>query len=286
LRTVLLFAFVVVAISACASSQMATDSISPKSAVEPASKIILASEIEWKPLNPARGDKSPKAGALWGDRTGSGPSGFLVKFVDGFSSPPHIHNITYRGVVINGLIHNDDPETPHKWMPKGSYWTQPVGEVHITATKGSSSMAYIEIEEGPYLVLPTKKAFDNGEKPVKLNPSNIVWIDQPGMSVSGNGPKVATLWGKPQDNRLNGTLVKFPVGFTGKIRCQGSIFRAVMIQGRLKLQASGGTDVKTLDPGSYFNSKGETAHRVSCEAGEECVIYLRMMGKFDVVPSA
>ena len=59
-------------------------------------EVVLTSEIEWEQLNPARGDKSPQAGTLWGDRKGTVPTGFLAKFVDGFSSPPHIHNATYR----------------------------------------------------------------------------------------------------------------------------------------------------------------------------------------------
>ncbi len=39
---------------------------------------VLTSEVKWEQLNPARGDKSPKAGTLWGDRNGTGPTGFLV----------------------------------------------------------------------------------------------------------------------------------------------------------------------------------------------------------------
>ena len=253
----------------------------------------MTSEVDWEQLNPARGDKSPKAGTLWGDRNGTGPTGFLVKFVDGFESPPHIHNVAYRGVVISGLIHNDDPNADDMWMPAGSFWTQPAGEVHITAAKGSNNLAYIEIEKGPYLVLPTEEAFDSGERPVNvaesnivwLDASNIVWLDQPGMPVSANGPKVAFLWGNPQDNQLNGTLVKLPAGFSGKIRSHGSTFRAVVIQGPPQYQVPGETDVKTMEPGSYFSSKGESAHQVSCEAGEECIIYVRMEGKFDVIPA-
>jgi hypothetical protein len=107
------------------------------------------SDIEWRPLNPARGKEGPKVGPLLGDNTGSGPSGFLVKFVDGFSSPRHIHNISYRAVVINGLIHNDDPNAAEMWMPKGSFWTQPKGEAHMTFAKGTKNMAYVEIDEGP-----------------------------------------------------------------------------------------------------------------------------------------
>ncbi len=247
--------------------------------------VVLTSEVKWEQLNPARGDKSPKAGTLWGDRNGTGPTGFLVKFVDGFSSPPHIHNVSYRGVVISGLIHNDDPDAADMWLPTGSFWTQPKGEVHITAAKGSTNVAYIEIEQGPYLVLPTEEAFDSGERPVNVDASNIVWIDQPGIPASADGPKVAFLWGNPQDDQLNGTLVKLPAGFTGKIDSHGSTFRAVVIKGQPQYQVPGETDVKTLEPGSYFSSKGESVHQVSSEAGEESIIYVRTDGKYDVIPA-
>ncbi len=111
-------------------------------------EVRLASEIAWQHLNPARGDASPQAGTIWGDQTKDGESGFLVKFVDGFSSPPHVHNITYRGIVLGGGLHNDDPESEPLWMPVGSYWTQPAGEVHITAARGAS-IGYVEIQSGP-----------------------------------------------------------------------------------------------------------------------------------------
>ena len=113
--------------------------------------------------------------------------------------------------------------------------------------------------------------------------SDITWIDQPGMPASANEPKVAFLWGNPQDDQLNGILVKLPAGFTGKIRSHGSTFHAVVIQGRPKHRVPGETNVKTMEPGSYFSSKGESEHQVSCEAGKECIIYVRMEGKFDVI---
>ena len=270
-----------------------TACVSLQAVAEPTNEVVLKSEAEWTYLNPARGDKAPMAGTLWGDRSGNGPTGFLLKPKDGFESPPHIHNVSYRGVVISGVIHNDDPNAADMWMPAGSFWTQPKGEVHITAAKGTDTLAYIEIEEGPYLVLPAEKAFDSGERPVNVDKSNIVWldasditwIDQPGMQASTNGPKVAFLWGNPQDDQLNGTLVKLPAGFTGKIRSHGSTFRAVVIQGRPKHLLPGETDVKTMEPGSYFSSKGESVHQISCEAGEGCIIYVRMEGKFDVIPA-
>lgn len=212
-------------------TQVASQNIDPQSEAKPTSQVILTSEVEWSPLNPARGDQSPKAGTLWGDRTKSQPTGFLVEFVDGFSSPPHIHNVTYRGVVISGFIHNDDPNAEDMWMPTASFWTQPAGGGHITSAEGSKNLAYIEIEDGPYLVLPTEEAFDSDEKPINVDVSNIVWIDQPGIPTSASEAKVAFLWGNPQENQLYGTFVKLPAGFTGNIHSHGSTFRAVVIQG-------------------------------------------------------
>jgi len=284
MRTFLLLALAL-GIFAYTSSQVASP------ATEPTSEVVLTSEVEWGPLNPARGDQSPRAGTLWGDRTDSGPSGFLVEFVEGFSSPPHIHNVTYRGVVISGLMHNDDPKARKMWLPTGSFWTQPAGEAHITAAKGRKNLAYIEIEEGPYLVRPAEEAFDNGERPVNvdksnlvwLDASNITWVDQPTMPASANGPQVAFLWGNPQDGQMNGTLLKLPTGFTGKIRNQGSTFRAVVIQGRPNYQLSDKSDAQPLEPGSYFGSEGSSVHRVSCEIKKDCIVYVRTEGRLDIV---
>jgi Domain of unknown function (DUF4437) len=283
MRTLPALALVSVAIAGCTSLQVASDSIASKPAAESTSKVVLTSEVEWTYLNPARGDKAPMAGTLWGDRSGTGPTGFLLKPKDGFESPPHIHNVSYRGVVVSGLIHNDDPNAASMWMPAGSFWTQPKGQVHVTAAQGTDTLAYIEIEEAPYLVLPPEEAFDSGERPVNVDASNIVWIDQSGMPPSAKGPKVAFLWGNSQDDRLNGILIKLPARFTGTISSHGSTFRAVVIQGQPRYQVPGETDVRTLEPGSYFSSKGESVHQVSCKAGQECIIYVRTEGQFDVI---
>jgi hypothetical protein len=248
-------------------------------------EVVLTSAVKWEPLNPARGDKSPKAGTLWGNRNDTGPTGFLVKFVDGFSSPPHIHNVSYRGVVISGRIHNDDPGAADMWLPTGSFWTQPKGEVHITAARGSTNVAYIEIEQGPYLVLPEEEAFDSGERPVNVDASNIVWIDQPDIPASADRPKIAFLWGNPQGDQLNGTLVKMPAGFAGRIDSRGSTFRAVVIKGQPQYRVPGENDIKTLEPGSHFSAKGASVHQISSEAGGECIIYVRTDGKYQVMPA-
>ncbi|TNE51855.1 MAG: DUF4437 domain-containing protein [Deltaproteobacteria bacterium] len=246
--------------------------------------VVPASKVKWEKLNPKRGDKSPKAATLWGDRKGPVPTGFLVKFVDGFQSPPHIHNVTYRGVVIHGLVHNDDPKAANMWMPTGSFWTQPKGEVHITSAKGSTNVAFIEIENGPYLVLPIKKAFDSGERPVNVDPSNFVWLNSTNTSwLSVQGPSVAHLWGKPQSRHLNGSLLSLPAGFRGVLRSQASLLRSVVIQGKLKYQAGEKASALVLEPGSYFRSKGNGAlHRMTCQGKQACLVYVRAKGTYRI----
>ncbi|MDA8746296.1 DUF4437 domain-containing protein [Rubripirellula amarantea] len=267
-----------------------TDIVAQEPATSPVSEVVLATDVNWTPLNPARGDASPQAATLWGDRAGQQATGFVVKFVDGFSSPPHIHNITYRGVVIRGGVHNDDPQAEPMWMPVGSFWTQPAGEPHITAARGST-MAYIEIDQGPYLVMPTDEAFDTGERPVNVDASNIVWlgansttwIEASANSQPTGEPQLAFLWGDPQSNQPNGTLVKLPDGFKGSIRGNGSHLRAVVIQGQAEYLSDRDTDEVILAPGSYFASQDNFSHRISTHGQTECIIYVRSVGKFDVV---
>jgi len=268
MRAVLKFALLSVVNSVCVSTQLAAE-------------VVTISELKWEKLNPARGEKSPQAGTLWGDRKGTVSTGFLVKFVDGFSSPPHIHNVTYRAVVISGVIHNDDPDAAKMWMPASSFWSQPKGEVHITAARGESNIALVEIDKGPYLVLPVDKAFDSGERPINVDVSNVVWLTPTGMPDSSNAPKVAYLWGKFQDGQANGTFVKLPAGFSGKIKSYASEFRAVVIKGQAQYRVSE-TNIKTLAPGSYFGSQAESVHYVSSKAKVESIIYIRTNARYRI----
>lgn len=279
--------------AACGSALGAGQRSDPRPASEPSSQLVLLANIEWGPLNPARGEQGPKAGDLWGDRSAAGPSGFLVEFAEGFSSPPHIHNVTYRGVVIRGLVHNDDPNATEMWMPPGSFWTQPAGEVHITAANAASNLAYIEIERGPYLVLPTTEASDEGERPVNVDPSNLVWLDASTLtwiegaehSTTAAGPKVAFLWGSPEEDRQSGALLELPAGFSGALHGHGSSLRAVLIRGRFEIRLSDSAEGVTAEPGSYFGSRGEAIHEVTCEGSKKCILYVRAKGTFDLVPA-
>lgn len=274
MRSVWLMVAVVAAglsLGGCSGAQ-AVSEVESKTVVRP------ISEIEWGALNPARGDQSPRAADLWGDRKAPGATGFLVKFVDGFSSPPHIHNVTYRGVVIGGNIHNDDPDAAKMWMSTGSYWTQPAGHVHITAAQGDGNIAYIEIGDGPYLVRPTQQAFATDEKPINMDASNVVWIDH------AHGTQIAYLWGAPNGEGPSGVLLRLPAGFDGAIRQRGGTLRAVVVEGSVAVFGSSDGRAAVLDPGSYFGGEGAASHRVSCGAAAGCVVYVRSDGKPTIEP--
>ncbi|WP_299064273.1 DUF4437 domain-containing protein [uncultured Polaribacter sp.] len=246
-------------------------------------EVVTADNVEWGWLNPLRGDKSPAAGKLWGDRTKNEPAGFLVKFNKGFSSPPHIHNITYRGVVIKGLLHNDDEQAEKQWLSAGSYWQQPAGEAHITAADDNENMAFLDIQEGPYLVKPTSEAFDNGERPVNVDKTNIVWLNAKDIEWISNKSKAQTafLWGSHKDNQLRATLLKLPAGFKGKIKNLSQNFRAVVISGGISHQFSKKEDKKKLNAPSYFGAEENGTSIISVE--KETVLYIRSNGKYKVI---
>ena len=227
--------------------------------------VLSISDVNWEQLNPARKDKSPKAATLWGDRKGNSATGFLVKFVDGFSSPPHIHNVSYKGIVIEGLIHNDDPKATDMWMPAGSYWTQPAGEAHITSAKGKVNMAFIEIDTGPYLVRSRSKAFDNRERPFNIHISNVIWHN-------AGKTKLAYLW-KNRNDKVTGTMVKF----NGHIELEVEAANIVVIQGQVK------TDNKTLNPGSLIKVSQQSLIKVSCQSQLDCSLYINSDQKFRIL---
>lgn len=252
-------------------------------------QIVPASNVTWSPLNPARGAASPQAGALWGDRTDTGASGFLVRFTKGFSSPPHIHNITYRGVVISGLLHNDDAGDTEFWMPTGSFWTQPAGDAHITAASGETNIAYIEIDSGPYLVRPTDQSFDTGEREINVDRSNIVWLDARALKWIKQGKgradkdqaKVAFLWGDPDSGKPSGTMLKLPSSFSGTLQATGTFLHAVVIEGEL-LSSQPNQSAVSLAPGSYIGATDANGLHFSLATTAGSILYIRTDGAYHI----
>jgi len=250
-------------------------------AAQTASKIVAAEDIEWGYLNPLRGDKSPGAADLWGDRTKDTATGMLVRFNKGFESPPHIHNITYRGIVIEGAMHNDDPSAEKMWMPAGSFWTQPAGENHTTAANGSANLIYLEIDSGPYLVQPSSEHYDNGERPLNLHKDNIVWLDDAELNdISAPGVSSTYVWGNTSD--MNGSMLKLPAGFRGTIGTQASEFRAVVIAGEVEYQSVEVTSPVSLSAGSYVESTGTFNHQLVNKSKQETTIYIRTNSAYRV----
>lgn len=244
-------------------------------------KIVTAENVEWGYLNPARGDKSPGAADLWGDRTKDTATGMLVRFNKGFESPPHIHNITYRGIVIKGEMHNDDPSAAKMWMPTGSFWTQPAGEDHTTAANDKTNLIYLEIDEGPYLVKPSKEHFDNGERPVNLHIDNMVWLQKSDLvNIEADGVSATYLWG--DTNSVYGTLIKLPSGFEGSISSKGGEFKAVVIKGSLNYKQDSSAGALTLNAGSYIETSTTATHEVRNVSDADAIVYVRSSSKYQV----
>ena len=227
--------------------------------------VLPVSKVNWEKLNPARGDKSPQAGTLWGDRKGEVETAFLAKFVDGFSSPPHIHNVSYRAIVIDGLIHNDDPKAAKMWMPASSYWTQPAGEAHITSAKGKSNIAFVEIDKGPYLVKPVKQSFNNGEHPFNIHASNIIWAKYGRASI-------VPLW-KNSEEKVIGSLLKYK----DKIDLSSKEAQIVVISGEIKANKEPKT---VLKPGSLITLKDSKAS-IWCMNKSDCIVYVKSEKGFE-----
>jgi quercetin dioxygenase-like cupin family protein len=248
---------------------------------EPASKVVAASDIKWGYLNPLRGDKSPGAADLWGNRTTDTATGMLVRFNKGFESPPHIHNITYRGIVIEGQMHNDDPSAEKMWMPAGSFWTQPAGENHTTAANADTNLIYLEIDSGPYLVKPSNEKFDNGERPLNLHKDNMVWLADSDLNqINVDGVQSTYLWGNTAD--MNGSMIKLPAGFNGDITTNANEFRAVVIAGAVEYSSNEQSKAQPLSAGSYVESKGSFTHSIANKADTPAVIYIRTNSKYHV----
>ena len=257
----------------CHSLQKASQEIDAQSETDPSINVVMVSEVEWEQLNPARGSNSPMAATLWGDRTGPGPSGFLLKPVDGFRSPPHIHTSDYQGVVIKGSIHNAEPEAADRYLTPGSFWTQPGGAVHVTASKGNS-IAYIEVE-GAFDVLPSESSTTNNTNEIVIPASRINWTAQPSVSASNNEVEVSVLWEEPNDGKMSSTLAKLPIGFAGTMQSHDQALHAVVIQGTITHKVQGKSGLKTLEPGSYYGSNAEVLHEINCLEEEICIIYIR-----------
>ncbi|MEM7765130.1 MAG: DUF4437 domain-containing protein [Pseudomonadota bacterium] len=238
-------------------------------------------ELTFVPLNPARGDAAPQAGVLWGNIRANVWSGAIIKFRDGFQSPPHIHNVTYRGVVIDGQVHNDDPVAAKQWLGPGAYWSQVAGEAHITAAKpGASATVFLEILSGPYLVKPTDDAFDTGEQSVNVAYDNLVWVTASGSLADSNARSARTyLW---QQGAHSGSLLRLAAGASVSVQADAPL-RLVGIRGELSVRAAA-QPAKPLHRARYQQLPAADIHDLQCHGATVCLSYISALGTYRFVP--
>ena len=178
--------------------------------------------------------------------------------------------------MIEGEMHNDDPNAAKMWMPTGSFWTQPAGEEHTTAANDKTNLIYLEIDEGPYLVQPSKQHFDNGERPINIHADNMVWLHKTDLAtINAAGVSATYLWG--DTNAVYGSLVKIPKGFKGSIDSDANEFKAVVISGSLEYN-----ETTTLKPGSFITSPGKSQLVIKNDTNDDAIVYIRASSPYDV----
>ncbi|MEM7084050.1 MAG: DUF4437 domain-containing protein [Pseudomonadota bacterium] len=247
-----------------------------------ASTVIHRSELTSQPLNPARGDASPAASVMWGDLKKNVPTGALIEFVDGFSSPPHIHNVTYRGLVISGRVHNAHPDADTQWMEPGSFWVQAAGENHITAAEpGDAAVIFLEIVKGPYLVKPPAESFQGFDVSKNVPADEIPWLDADSTSwllpanptATDRLPTMTVLWGSAIKGERFGSLLRLPIGYRGELRSDGRAMHGVLIRGKL-VHSDQSSAPQSLDVGSYFAWGEAVSPTIACETTPHCLLYI------------
>jgi quercetin dioxygenase-like cupin family protein len=167
------------------------------------------------------------------------------------------------------------------WMKAGSFWTQPQGESHITSAKGEENIALVEIDKGPYLVKSSEVSFDNGERPINIDVSNIVWLNSKKTNwIDSNSiAEISLLW---EGNNAKGLFVKLPKTFKGAIKTDGTVLHSVVIQGELKYTLPQNQESKMLDTGSYFGATSKAVHIVSNNSEDDIILYMRTNGNIRV----
>ena len=163
-------------------------------------------------------------------------------------------------------------------IPTGSFWTQPAGESHVTAADGQGNLIYLEIDSGPYLVLSSEKAFDNGERSINIDERNLVWLSTKDVKWLKEGAlQIAYLWGEP--HLANGSFLKLPAGFKGTIKNDHEL-KAVLVRGKATHQWNNVKTKTVLSPSSFFSSKTKGEHKINAET--EIVLYINSNGRYTV----
>lgn len=108
---------VALAVSAGASAQ------APEKSINVSVNDLKFYELGKEKIPVARGYGDPATGA----------HSNYIKLPGGATSPMHTHSNDYYGVVIAGVVANEqNPAGPDRPLAPGSYWFQKGGEAHVT----------------------------------------------------------------------------------------------------------------------------------------------------------
>jgi quercetin dioxygenase-like cupin family protein len=111
---------------------------------------------------------------------------------------------------------------------------------------------------------------------VFVDTKNIKWTEVPGFK----GISTFTADGDAAKGPHH-TFMKFSAGFSAPVHHHTADHFVSVISGTLVLTVDG--QEHRLPAGSYFAFKNKHAHATACAADSDCVIFLDVRGKWDVV---
>ncbi|PKB00579.1 uncharacterized protein DUF4437 [Flavobacteriaceae bacterium MAR_2009_75] len=185
-------------------------------------------------------------------------------------------------MVIKGLLHNDDENAENNGFRQVLIGNSQQAKHILPRQMVKIIWRFLDIQEGPYLVKSTSEAFDNGERPVNVDKTNLVWLNANDIEWVANKSNVETafLWGSQKEKQLRATLLKLPAGFNGSVKNLSPNFRAVVISGSLMHQFSKKEAKNKLDAPSYFGAEENATSIIS--TAKETVLYIRSNGDYEV----
>ncbi|PWJ59169.1 uncharacterized protein DUF4437 [Dyadobacter jejuensis] len=127
------------------------------------------------------------------------------------------------------------------------------------------------------MVKPINEAFDDGQRPINIHASNVVWLDYKNTSWVSSKSK-AEISFLLNDHEYKSLFVKLPKGYIGTFETNGSILHSVVIQGQLSYDMPQGQETKVLDAGSYFGSTENATHKVKNISNGATMLYIRTNG--------
>jgi quercetin dioxygenase-like cupin family protein len=94
------------------------------------------------------------------------------------------------------------------------------------------------------------------------------------------GPTMSVLWGDPKKGP-SGVLVRLPGEGEIPMHLHSAAYHAVLISGTW-LHGFGTDEPVAMKPGDYWFQPARQPHLDRCRAGEDCVVLLHVLGKFDL----